>query len=321
VSALPSTIPVVAVVGPTASGKSDLAVSIALELGGEVINADSMALYRGMDVGTAKPSLAERRGVPHHLLDVWDVSQTASVADYQLRARAVVDELLTAGRMPVLVGGSGLYVRAVLDHLEFPATDPVVRARLEAELDEVGSGALHRRLGEIDAEAATAIHPSNGRRVVRALEVVEITGQPFTASLPVQREVYPSVRIGLDVPRSELDARIDQRVERMWTAGLVEEVRRLSQEGLREGVTAARALGYAQVLRLLDGMCSEQVALEDTARTTRRFARRQDTWFRTDTRIQWLPYDAPDLLEQALSAIRAAPTPRWSDTSKDDQRP
>ena len=297
--------PVLAVVGPTASGKSDLGVALALELGGEVVNADSMQLYRGMDVGTAKLPPAERRGVPHHLLDVWDVTETASVADYQERGRAVVDQIREQGRTPLLVGGSGLYVRAVLDALEFPGTDPDVRARLEAELEEVGSGALHARLAQLDPEAAAAILPSNGRRVVRALEVVEITGGPFTATLPEHRDVYPSVQIGLDVPRPELDRRIDVRVERMWAGGLVDEVRRLLDAGLREGRTASRALGYAQVIRFLDGELTEEQALEDTQRATRRFARRQDTWFRRDERIVWLPYDADDLLARALVAARA----------------
>ena len=297
----PSTV-VIAVVGPTASGKSDLAVELALELGGEVINADSMQLYRGMDVGTAKLSMAERRGVPHHVLDVWDVRQTASVADYQVRARTVVDSLREAGRVPVLVGGSGLYVRSVLDHLEFPGTDPELRARLESELAEVGSGALHRRLASLDAAAALAIPSGNGRRIVRALEVIEITGGLYTASLPVARDVYPSVQIGLDVPRPVLDARIEERVERMWAGGLIDEVRDLVGLGLREGVTASRALGYAQVLRLLNGELTEAQALEETQRTTRRFARRQDTWFRRDERITWIPYDAKDLQDQALSA-------------------
>jgi tRNA dimethylallyltransferase len=296
---------VVAVVGPTASGKSDLAVALAQALGGEVVNADSMQLYRGMDVGTAKLAEAERRGVPHHLLDVWDVAETASVADYQQRARAVVDDLRASGRTPVLVGGSGLYVRAVLDHLEFPGTDPTVRARLEAELDTDGPAVLHARLGVLDPEAAQAILPTNGRRIVRALEVFEITGRPFTATLPEQRDVYPSVQIGLDVPRPVLDARIDERVERMWSQGLVDEVRRLEAVGLRQGVTASRALGYAQVLRLLDGELTEPEAVEDTQRTTRRFARRQDTWFRRDARITWLPHDTADLLARALDAIPA----------------
>lgn len=292
-----------AVVGPTASGKSDLGVALALELGGEVVNADSMQLYRGMDVGTAKLTEAERREVPHHLLDVWDVTETASVADYQERGRAVVDALRASGRTPVLVGGSGLYVRAVLDDLEFPGTDPEVRARLEAELEDVGSGALHARLAALDPDAAAAILPSNGRRVVRALEVVEITGGPFTATLPEHRDVYPSVQVGLDVPRPELDRRIDVRVERMWAGGLVDEVRALLEVGLREGRTASRALGYAQVIRFLDGEWTEEQALEDTQRATRRFARRQDTWFRRDDRVVWLPYDADDLLDRALAAV------------------
>jgi tRNA dimethylallyltransferase len=294
---------VVAVVGPTASGKSDLGVAMALALGGEVVNADSMQLYRGMDVGTAKLSESERRGVTHHLLDAWDVRETASVADYQHRARAVVEGLRAAGRTPVLVGGSGLYVRSVLDHMEFPGTDPAVRERLEAELADVGSGALHARLASVDPAAAAAILPTNGRRVVRALEVVEITGGTFTATLPEQRDVYPSVRIGLDVPRPELDRRIDARVERMWASGLVDEVRRLAAAGLREGRTASRALGYSQVLRMLDGELSESAALEETQRATRRFARRQDTWFRRDPRVIWLPYDTPDLLTQALHHV------------------
>jgi len=298
---------VVAVVGPTASGKSDLAVDLALALGGEAVNADSMQLYRGMDVGTAKLSHAERRGVPHHLLDVWDVTETASVADYQARARAVVDALLAEGRTPVLVGGSGLYVRAVLDRLEFPGTDPVVRARLEAELAAVGSGELHAQLAAVDPAAAASILPSNGRRVVRALEVVEITGGSFAATLPVARDVYPSVQIGLDVPRPELDVRIDERVERMWARGLVDEVRRLVGLGLREGVTAPRALGYAQVLRLLDGELTEEAAIAETQRATRRFARRQDTWFRRDDRVLWLPHDAPDLPGRAQAAVRTVP--------------
>ena len=299
---------VVAVVGPTASGKSDLAVALAQALDGEVVNADSMQLYRGMDVGTAKLTEAERQGVPHHLLDVWDVTETASVADYQRRARAVVDELRASGRTPVLVGGSGLYVRAVLDHLEFPGTDPAVRARLEAELDAEGPAVLHARLAAIDPDAAAAILATNGRRIVRALEVVEITGGRFIATLPEQRDVYPSVQIGLDVPRPVLDARIDARVERMWAQGLVDEVRGLESVGLRSGVTASRALGYAQVLRLLDGELTEAEAVEDTARTTRRFARRQDTWFRRDDRILWLPHDADYLTTQAHQALTSKDT-------------
>ncbi len=297
---------VVAVVGPTASGKSDLGLSIARTLGGEVVNADSMQLYRGMDIGTAKLTVDERAGVVHHLLDVWDVTETASVAEYQRLARDVLDALLATGRSPVLVGGSGLYVRATLDHLEFPGTDPAVRARLEAELDDVGPEALHARLAAVDPAAAAAILPTNGRRVVRALEVVEITGAPFVATLPAPGARYDAVQVGLDVPRPELDARIDARVVRMWEQGLVEEVRLLVDAGLRDGLTASRALGYAQVLRYLDGEWGEERALEETQRATRRFARRQDTWFRRDPRVVWLPYDADDLLPLALQAIAAA---------------
>ncbi|UCM90844.1 tRNA (adenosine(37)-N6)-dimethylallyltransferase MiaA [Streptomyces marincola] len=282
---------VLAVVGPTAAGKSDLGVALAAGLGGEVVNADSMQLYRGMDIGTAKLTPAERRGVPHHLLDVWEVTRPASVAEYQTLARDRVDRLLAAGRTPVLVGGSGLYVSAALDALEFPGTDPAVRARLEAELAERGSAALHTRLAAVDPPAAAAILPSNGRRVVRALEVVEITGRPFTARLPGaegQREVYRTLRIGVGVERSELDERIAARVDRMWRAGLVDEVRALERVGLREGRTASRALGYQQVLAALAGEATEEEAREETIRATRRFARRQESWFRRDPRVRWL---------------------------------
>lgn len=242
---------VIAVVGPTAAGKSDLGVFLAKELGGEVVNADSMQLYRGMDIGTAKLTPEERDGVPHHLLDIWDVTEAASVAEYQRLARAEIDRLLAAGRWPVLVGGSGLYVRGAVDKMEFPGTDPEVRARLEDELRLRGSGALHARLAAADPEAATAILPSNGRRIVRALEVIEITGKPFTANLPGHDSVYDTVQIGVDVARPELDERIATRVDRMWEAGLVEEVRALEVQGLREGRTASRALGYQQVLGAL----------------------------------------------------------------------
>ncbi|MEQ4718347.1 tRNA (adenosine(37)-N6)-dimethylallyltransferase MiaA [Nonomuraea sp. B19D2] len=295
--------PVIAVVGPTAAGKSDLAVDIALRLGGECVNADSMQLYRGMDIGTAKLTMAERRGVPHHLLDVWDVTVTASVAEYQKLARAVIDIV----EVPVLVGGSGLYVRAAIDELEFPGTDPEIRARLEGELAERGSAPLYERLCEQDPAAAAAILPSNGRRIVRALEVIEHTGRPFSATMPGYDAVYPSVQIGLDVPRPELDERIAVRVGRMWQGGLVDEVRSLLGQGLALGRTASRALGYAQVIRFLEGEWSEEQAIEETVRATRRFARRQESWFRRDPRVCWLPYDAPDLLERSLALISAHP--------------
>ncbi|MFC6881095.1 MULTISPECIES: tRNA (adenosine(37)-N6)-dimethylallyltransferase MiaA [Actinomadura] len=297
----------IAVVGPTAAGKSDLAVELCLRLGGEAVNADSMQLYRGMDVGTAKLAPGEMRGVPHHLLDVWDAAVTASVAEYQRLAAETIAAVRGRGRTPVLVGGSGLYVRAALDHLEFPGTDPAVRARLEDELAGTGSGVLHERLRGLDPAAAEAILPSNGRRIVRALEVIEISGRPFTATLPEHRYRYGAVaQIGLSVPRPELDERIAVRVERMWDAGLVAEVRALEERGLRNGVTASRALGYAQVLRYLDGEWTEERAKEETIRSTRRFARRQESWFRRDPRVVWLPYDAPDLADRAVEAALAS---------------
>jgi tRNA dimethylallyltransferase len=299
--------PVVAVVGPTASGKSDLGVDLALALRGEVVNADAMQLYRGMDVGTAKLTVTERRGVPHHLLDVLDVTQEASVAAYQRDARAAVDALLARGRAPVLVGGSGLYVRAALDVLEIPPTDPAVRRRWEERLAAEGGPALHAVLAARDPAAAAAILPGNGRRVVRALEVVELTGRPFSATLPREEYVRPAVQLGLRVPRDVLDDRITTRVDRMWQAGLVAEVERLAAAGLRAGRTASRALGYAQVLDALDGRCTFDEAREETVRATRRFARRQETWFRRDRRISWLPYDAPDLLGRALAVVAGTP--------------
>jgi tRNA dimethylallyltransferase len=297
---------VIAVVGPTAAGKSDLGVLLAQRLGGEVINADSMQLYRGMDIGTAKLTPEERGGVPHHLLDIWDVTVAASVAEYQKLARARIEALLAEGRWPVLVGGSGLYVRGAVDRMEFPGTDPEVRARLEEELERHGPGALHARLAAADPEAGAAILPSNGRRIVRALEVVEITGKPFTANLPGHESVYDTVQIGVDVPRPELDDRIARRVDRMWEAGLVEEVRVLEAQGLREGRTACRALGYQQILAALAGECTEDEARAETVRATKRFARRQDSWFRRDPRVHWLSGaadDAAGMSERALALL------------------
>ncbi|MDW8807213.1 tRNA (adenosine(37)-N6)-dimethylallyltransferase MiaA [Streptomyces scabiei] len=294
---------VIAVVGPTAAGKSDLGVFLAQRLGGEVVNADSMQLYRGMDIGTAKLTPLERDGVPHHLLDIWDVTAAASVAEYQRLARASIDALLAEGRWPILVGGSGLYVRGAVDNLEFPGTDPEVRARLEEELTLRGSGALHARLAAADPEAAQAILPSNGRRIVRALEVIEITGKPFTANLPGHDSVYDTVQIGVDVARPELDERITRRVDRMWDAGLVEEVRALEAQGLREGRTASRALGYQQVLAALAGQCTMDEARTETVRATKRFARRQDSWFRRDPRVHWLKGGLADLAELPQLAL------------------
>jgi len=299
--------PVVAIVGPTAAGKSDLSLSLAEELGGEVVNTDSMQVYRGMDIGTAKLGVEERRGIPHHLLDLLEVTEPATVAEFQGWARDVIADCRGRGVTPVLVGGSALYTRAVLDRFEFPGTDPAVRRQLEDELAEVGPEAMHRRLTAVDADAAAKIEPGNGRRIVRALEVVAITGRPFSASLPELRYHYPDAhQIGVDIPRPVLDERIALRVQRMWEAGFVDEVRRLADRGLREGRTASRALGYQQVLAFLDGEITEEQALEQTVTGTRRFARRQDSWFRKDPRITWVGWDDPERVAKALAAVAAA---------------
>jgi tRNA dimethylallyltransferase len=301
---------VVAVVGPTASGKSELAVRLARELDGEIINADSMQLYAGMDIGTGKLTEAERGGVPHHLLDVWNVTRAASVSEYQQLARRAIAEIAARGRTPILTGGSGLYVRAAIDDLRFPGTDPAVRERLEDELARIGPGALHARLAAADPAAAAAILPGNGRRIVRALEVIEISGQPFTATLPEYRSIRPAAQIGLAVTRPVLDQRIADRVRQMWRNGLVEEVRRLAQAGLREGRTASRALGYSHVLRMLDGEWTQAETVARMISDTRRFARRQESWFARDPRVRWLPADQPVPTELARSAIgEADPAP------------
>jgi tRNA dimethylallyltransferase len=299
---------VVAIVGPTATGKSALGIAIAKHIGGEVINADSMQLYRGMDIGTAKLTDAERDGVPHHLLDIWDVTQTASVADYQRQARTRVDELLERGVTPVLVGGSGLYVRAVVDLIEFPGTDPEVRAALEEDLERVGPQEMHRRLAAVDEVTAAALSPLNGRKIVRALEVIAITGGPFTSALPSYDECrYATTHIGLDLDTEALDDRLERRVSLMIEAGFEDEVRRLDARGLREGVTASRALGYAQLLAVIDGRLDLPAAQADTVRATRRFVRRQRSWFRRDPRITWL--DAvDDPLTTALKMITTGHT-------------
>jgi tRNA dimethylallyltransferase len=297
--------PVLAVVGPTATGKTALAVELARRLGGEVVNADSMQLYRGMDIGTAKPTVAERAGVPHHVYDLWSVREPASVAQYREHARREIDRLRAAGVVPLLVGGSGLYVRAVLDELDIPATDPAVRARLEAELAATSPAQLHARLGTLDPEAAAAILPSNGRRIVRALEVIELTGGPFRARLPDPTPHYPVIGIGLDRDPAELDERIAVRVKRMWAAGFVAEVEALVAEGLREGPTASRALGYAQVLAQFDGTLSPDDARERTVTTTRRFVRRQRSWFRRDGNLPWFDAARPDLLDAVTAHVGA----------------
>ncbi len=298
--------PVVAVVGATAAGKSGLSIDLAEALGGEVVNTDAMQLYRGMDIGTAKLPVAERRGVPHHLLDVLEVTEPASVAEFQGQAREVIAQVRGRGRTPVLVGGSALYTRAVLDEFAFPGTDPEVRARLEAELADVGSAVLHRRLAEVDPEAAANILVENGRRVVRALEVVEITGRPFSATLPTLTYADPrTVQVGVDIDRPTLDLRIEQRVAEMFAAGLVAEVEALLERGLAEGRTASRAIGYPEVVAHLAGELSLDEARERIVVATRRFARRQDAWFRKDPRITWVRFDDADRLERALSAVAA----------------
>jgi tRNA dimethylallyltransferase len=299
---------VIAVVGATATGKSGLAVRLARALGGEIVNADSMQLYQGMDIGTAKEPRAAWQGVPHHLLDVWPVTQTANVAEYQKLARTAIEEIAGRGRVPVLVGGSGLYVRAALDDLEFPGTDGDLRTRLEDELLRLGPAALHARLATLDPAAAGSILAGNGRRIVRALEVIELSGRPFSATMPSYEQIRPAVQIGLTLPRPELDLRIAARVDRMWQAGLEAEVKGLVEGGLREGRTASRALGYQQLLRCLDGECTLEEARLETIRATRRFARRQESWFRRDPRVCWLDASAPtpeQLLDEALRQISA----------------
>jgi len=295
---------VVAVVGPTAAGKSALSLRLAQELNGEVVNADSMQLYLGLDIGTAKLTETERDGVPHHVLDIWDVTEPASVAAYQRLARQAIDDILARGRVPLLVGGSGLYVRAVLERFEFPGTDPDLRAELEAELARVGAAPLYERLRTADPAAAAGILPSNGRRIVRALEVIALTGSRFTATLPDPAPYYPSVQLGLDLDTPVLDERIAVRVRRMWDAGLVEETRTLEAAGLREGRTASRALGYQQVLRYLAGECTQQQAAADTVQATKRFVRRQRSWFRRDPTVRWLDATDPGLIPNALKAAQ-----------------
>jgi tRNA dimethylallyltransferase len=296
--------PVIAVVGPTAAGKTALSLDLAERLGGEIVNTDAMQVYRGMDIGTAKLPQAERRGIPHHLLDFLDIDEVASVADFQRLARVVIDELRAAGKVPVLVGGSALYTRAVLDRFEFPGTSPEVRARLEDELDEVGSGTLHERLATLDPAAAATILPSNGRRIVRALEVILLTGEPFSASLPVlEYAVEGAVQVGLRIDRETLHARIAQRVELMWQQGLPDEVRALMGRGLRATRTASRAIGYPETMAFLDGELTEVEAKERIVIGTRRFARRQEQWTARDPRISWFDWDAPDLADQVVGAL------------------
>ena len=295
---------VVALVGPTATGKSDLGLALAHALGGEVVNTDAMQLYRGMDIGTAKLPGGEREGVAHHLLDVLDPHEDASVADYQAMAREALRDIDARGRRAIAVGGSGLYVRALLDHMEFPGTDADVRAALEARVEAEGARALHAELERLDPVAAAGIGPRNARRTVRALEVIQLTGRPYSASLPQHVYEVPAVQIGLDCDRATLDARIEHRVERMWAAGLVAEVERLVAAGL--GRTASRAVGYAEVIAMLDGTLTPQEARAATAAGTRRLARKQMGWFGRDPRVHWLDAQDPDVVAQALELVARA---------------
>ncbi|TFC62528.1 tRNA (adenosine(37)-N6)-dimethylallyltransferase MiaA [Cryobacterium sp. TMB1-7] len=299
----------VVIVGPTGTGKSELSLDVAERLiaagrPAEIVNADAMQLYRGMDIGTAKLAPAERRGVPHHLLDVLDVADEATVARYQVEARAAVTGILDRGAVPILVGGSGLYVSSVVYDFQFPGTDPVLRARLEAELVDQGPGLMYDRLKAVDPGAAARIGASNGRRLVRALEVVELTGAPHTAALPGDPVYWmPAVTLGLRLPREVLTPRLDARVDRMWTAGLVEEVRALIPAGLEGGVTASRAIGYAQALGQVHGTMSQADAVEATQQLTRRYARRQVSWFKRDPHTHWIDADDADRVDQAVSHL------------------
>jgi tRNA dimethylallyltransferase len=292
--------------GATATGKSDLAVALAKEIGAEIVNADSMQVYEGMDIGTAKLSLAERGGIPHHLLDALTVRQDSTVAWYQDAARTVIDQIHQRGKDAIIVGGTGLYIKAIVDDLNFPDTDPVIRSRLELEAIEQGAAALFARLEKLDPAAALAIDRANTRRIVRALEVIEITGQPFTANLPREESSrYPdAIHFGLSQDRESLDIRVSNRVDAMWEAGLIAEVESLVVTGLREGVTAQKALGYAQVLQMMDGLLTSDQAREETKRVTRQYIRRQDTWFSRDARLNWLGH-YENRLEKILTRINS----------------
>ena len=301
----------IAVVGPTASGKSLLSIALAHELDGEVVNIDSMQLYRGMDIGTAKLTPAEREGVPHHLLDIWDVTRTASVAEYQARAIETVEDIVARGKVPILVGGSMMYVQSLIDAWQFPPTDPFVRAKYEQRLEEIGVQALHAELAEIDPQAASIIEDNDPRRTVRALEVIELTGKPFQASQP-PKDAPPrwgTQILGLRTTAEWLNPRIELRTHQMFERGFVEEVQSLVADGLVADSTAGRAIGYAQVLAYMAGECTLDEAIESTIMSTRRYVRRQRSWFNRDKRISWLDATLADgepeaLLQAALESLR-----------------
>jgi len=302
-----SSSPLIVICGATATGKSDLAIALAQKLGGEIINADSMQVYQGMDIGTAKVPLNERGGIPHHLLDIYPVNQDMTVARYQELAREKVDQLRADGTPIIVVGGTGLYIKSILDDLNFPDTDPDIRQKITDEAEAIGNEALHAKLAALDPVAALAIPFENVRRVIRALEVIEITGQPYTTNLPREGSTrYPdAIQIGLAMDREDLGERINNRVDRMWKLGFVDEVEELINQGLLEAKTAQAAIGYAQIIAMKHGVMSEEEAREDTKRATRQYVRRQETWFSRDARITWLSAHAstPMRLESALATI------------------
>ncbi len=301
----------IAVVGSTGTGKSELAIRIAEAMrqdsqAAEIVNADAMQLYKGMDIGTAKLPVSERRGIEHHLVDVLDVTQESTAAEYQKIARAKILEIQSRGAMPILVGGSMLYVAAVLNNFEFPVRDKDLRASLEQELIELGPNAMHQKLVQLDASAASRIDPENGRRIVRALEIVTLTGEPFAAALPDEIESWQEVlEIGLRVDREILVAKLAERVREMWDRGMVQETEVLISKGLRESVTAGYAIGYAQALAQLDGELSQEQAIESTTKLTQKYARRQMSWFKRDTRINWLDALDPEVTSLAIALVRS----------------
>ena len=300
--------PVVVIVGPTAVGKTELSINLAKALNAEIINADSMQLYKGMDIGTAKVPIDHRQNIPHHMLDVLNVTDTANVAEYQEQARAVIADIQARGKRVVIVGGTGLFVQAILEDLQFPGSDPGIRARLNQEAQELGTLAMYERLVAIDPEAAANILPSNERRIIRALEVIELTGEVPTTSLSTLPEIVPSIRIGLRRERPDLDHRIAVRVQAMWEQGFVAEVEKLEAIGLRDGLTASKALGYAQILDYLAGNISEAEAKERTIQATRRYVRRQESWFKRDSKIHWFSLveaDQSPLTADVLTYIEA----------------
>ena len=292
--------------GATATGKSELAVALAKELNAEVVNADSMQVYKGMDIGTAKLTITQRDGVVHHLIDVLEISEEANVSWYQQLARDKIDELIALGKSVVVVGGTGLYIKAILDDLNFPDTDPQVRDKITEQADQLGNEIMHGKLAKLDPAAALAIPKENIRRVIRALEVIELTGKPFTANLPRQESSkYPNAKqFGLVLDRSNLDEKIDQRVDDMWAKGFAREVSLLMTQGLEQATTAKKALGYSQIMSYLNGECDEEFAKQETKRVTRAYARRQETWFSRDDRIKWLAPDSMQIrLEKLLASI------------------